>query len=281
MGVVLDQVGEGEHDGVRRLAYAALGDGLCQLHVAAVLAAGRPPVEGDAVAVAGLLYPVRLGERRAESLLRVDALDAVLSSKDYWLRARKRWCGHADDVGLLHLDHLPVVEVGVVEVPAVTEGLHPLGAAVRHSDHLGLLDGRVGGEVGVGFRVPVRVRLLVLHQPGHSSGPDDRHFVFRHAHLPTVFRGRLYQQARTRRNGPAMREWNGGVCLGTVIRACHGLGSRSPSAGISAFCYLACLESSSRSALRRGRAAGTRVKSGCGPSILGRPSAQPGSCLPL
>ena len=182
VGMVLDEVGELVQRREQGLSDVAARDGVSKTLVAVVVTAHRAPVEGDVVAAAGVGDAVGLLERGAESLLRVDAAHAVLGGEDDRLGPRERRCGHADDIGPLLLDHLPVVEVGVVDAEAAGEVGHAVGAAVGDRDDLGLVDRLVCAEVRVGLVEAVREWGLVLHEAAHAARSYDRHPVARLGH---------------------------------------------------------------------------------------------------
>ena len=171
--VVFDQVGPGVHRREPGLADLAALDRRAQPLETVVMAAHGPPVEGDAVGLQGRTDAVGLGQRCAEPLFRVDAAHPVLGGEDDRLRAGEAGRGDADDVRFFPLDHRPVVEVGVGDAEALHEPFQPLGAAVRDGHDLYLVDGRVGAEVAVRPAEAAR-RNLVLDQPAHAAGADDR-----------------------------------------------------------------------------------------------------------
>ena len=196
--MVLDEVGDLVQRREQGLSDVSADDRVAKALVAVVVAAHGAPVEGDVVAAAGVGDPVGLLEGGAQPLLRVDAAHAVLGREDDRLRPRERRRGNADDVGPLLLDHLPVVEVGVVEAEPSREVRHAVRAAVGDGDDLGLLDRVVCAEVRVGLVEAVGEGGLVFHEAAHAARAYDRHPVGRLGHRSVSLFG-LGSRAGSRR----------------------------------------------------------------------------------
>ena len=195
MRMVLDDVGVGGHDDESGFAYVPAGYGRGHAYEPVVVTSHSAPVEGDAVGRDDIPDPVGLLQRRAQPLLRVDALHAVLGGKYDRSGSVDRGRGHADDVWLLLLDHLTVIEIGIAYTKALAEPFQPLLAPVRCGHHLGLIDGGIGAEVPVWAGIGV-ARDLVLDQAAHSTRTNNRDLVLGcHVHSS---RGRDWQHSSRR-----------------------------------------------------------------------------------
>ena len=175
MRMVFDDVGPAVHHPVEQIADGSVRNRGPELLEAVVVAAHRPPVEGHVVRRDRLADAVRFRQRRAQPLLRVDAPHPVLRTEDDRLGAVDRRGGHAHDVRLLGLDHFPIIEIRVGDAEPPLEPLQPFLAAIGHGDDFRLLDGLVGAEMPIGLVELAPWRELVLHQPAHPTGADDRH----------------------------------------------------------------------------------------------------------
>ena len=175
MRMVFDDVGPTVHNPVEQIADGPVRNRGAQLLVAVVVAAHGSPVEGHVVRRDRLADAVGFGQRRAQPLLRIDSPHPVLRAEDDRLGAVYRRGGHAHDVGLFGLDHFPIIEIRVGDAEPLLEPLQALLAAIGDGDDFRLLDGLVGAEVAIGLVELAPWRELVLHQPAHAPGADDRH----------------------------------------------------------------------------------------------------------
>ena len=175
MRMVFDDVGATVHNPIEEITDDPIRNRGAELLVAVVVTAHGSPVEGHVVRRDRLADAVGFGQRRAQPLLRIDSSHSVLRAEDDRLGTVYRRGGHAHDVGLFGLDHFPIIEIRVGDAEPLLEPLQALLAAIGDGDDFRLLDGLVGAEVAIGLVELAPWRELVLHQPAHAPGADDRH----------------------------------------------------------------------------------------------------------
>ena len=150
MRVVFYDIRVTVHLRVVQLADCPVGEGIAQFLEAVVVAAHRTPVEGDVVCFAGGGNCVGFGQRGAETFFGVDAFDPVLGGEDDRFGTRERGGGDADDIWFFLLDHLAIIEIGIVAAEALAETRQAFLRTVGDGDDFGFDDGLVGRIMAVG-----------------------------------------------------------------------------------------------------------------------------------